>query len=68
LTVWCLAFFGTQCSSSFYFLGRIAALARCGLLIHIHGVAWSVGLFVGCDHEPCEKWLNLSRCRLGCGL
>jgi len=32
------------------------------------GVAWSVCLSVCHSREPCKKWLNQSRCCLGCGL
>jgi len=41
-------------------LGRIAALAICGLL-----PAWSVGLSVGHDCEPCKSgWTDRTSCYL----
>jgi len=38
-----------------YLLDHIAALARCGLLQYIFGVAWSVCLFITTVTEPCKN-------------
>jgi len=48
-------------------LRRLHAEHRCGLLLQMTHVAWSVSVCVGRKGELCKKRLIWSRCRLGGG-
>ena len=47
-------------------LGRIAALASCGLLLQLSSVACLL-FCLSVMTVSCAEWLNRSRCHLGCG-
>jgi len=56
----------TMSLSCIPFLGRIAVLRRCGLLLQEYSVLW---WSVCHDSEPCKNgWSDRDPCRLVCGL